>query len=229
MTARRATILGRLSYPSLEEPLLPGTDIASFLSEHTAEFILAPQAAEVFSRFAKAAVPIYYWSTREGSRVGRECAPNRHVRVVSIFARRPKVTVPGQSVIVAKLNQELFTYSEEATERGIPTLAGIPLVSSLDQLTASCPSVWFRLLDAPSNDMEIPLALNGERREGDDPTHIEGPSQLENLAAKAVSKATAYEWRDALDTLRELRRVGHPNGFFHFLGGYKPFHVLLLQ
>lgn len=203
--------------------------MGSFLSEHTAEFVLAPRAAEVFSSYAAAAIPIYYWATREGSRLARESSPHAHLRVVSIFARRPKVEHIGSGRITAKLNRELFEYSIAAKKVGIPTLAGIPLVASLEQLRQSCRCVWFRLHELPAADVEIAMNIDGQCVDSYCRPGLTGPTELKALADDVVQAAAILEWRDALEVLRELRRVGRDQGFMTFLGGYKPFHVLLLQ
>lgn len=171
-------------------------------------------------------MPIYFWSTREGSRLGEKGIKGTPVRVISIFARRPKVGENCADTISVKLNRELFVYAAAAGELGIPTLAGIPLVSSLDQLRLDCHCVWFRLLDDCKNDIEIPMTLQGEPLEVTDRSCVDGPTQLDCLAGDAVSAAAAFEWTDAIAKLRLLRGVARHGVFF---GGYNPFHLLLMD
>ncbi len=206
-----------------------GTYMGSFLSEHTAEFVLAPRAAEVFSSYAAAAIPIYYWASREGSRLALESSPDTHIRVVSIFARRPKVerTVPDR--ITAKLNAQLFRYSVAAEAVGIPTLAGFPLVASLRELRQTCRCMWFRLHGASVMDVEILMDLEGQCIEPRQIRELTGPTELEALADDVVQAAAILEWGNALEALRQLRWVEPDHGYMTFRGGYKPFQVLLLQ
>lgn len=200
--------------------------MGSFLSEHTAEYYLVPRTAEVFSSYATVVVPIYFWSTREGSRLGEEGIKYSQVRVIAIFARRPKVSASHADIIMAKLNRELFVYAREARALGIPTLAGMPLISSLDQLRINCPCVWFRLLDDCENDIEIPMSLEGEPLETTVLSHVDGPTQLDTLADDAVSAAAVSEWTEVIANLRFLKRVMRHG--IHF-GGYNPFHLLLID
>ena len=185
----------------------------------------------MFCNYAETAIPIFYWATREGSRIGRESAPHRCLKVIAIFARRPKVIVPNDDVIVAKLNKELFAYSAEAAMTGIPTLAGIPLVASLDQMTINCRTVWFRMDGLPSYDIELPLTLDGHLHQPCQNAHITGPDELKRFAAEVVEQAAVLRWEDALEALRQLRHFGFTSRFIPFGGGstYKPFHMLLLE
>lgn len=200
--------------------------MGSFLSEHTAEYVLAPRAAEVLSSHATAAIPIYYWATREGSRVTQHSAADTTLRVLAVFARRPKVDGPHADVITAKLNEELFIYANEAHTLGIPTLAGIPLVASLSQLRPNCPCAWFRLHRGHGTGIEIAVDLRGECLVPCDRPEVTGPTELEALAEATVSSATTVEWEDALERMRCLRRLGKKGLFYR---GYNPFHVLLLD
>lgn len=202
---------------------------SSFISEHTAEFILAPRAVEAFSSHASTVVPIYFWSTREGSRLSRSVAANTRLQMVSIFARRPKVDILGSDKIAVNLNEELFDYTDAASALGIPTLAGIPLVSSLDQLRLTSPCAWFRLRENAGHGVEILLDLHGENSGTDSDSHVICSANLGQLAKDAVAAAKCYEWVDALDTLRILRRTCGPSGCYPYYGGYRPFHLLLLQ
>ncbi len=203
--------------------------MGSFLSEHTAEFVLAPRAAEVFSSYAAAAIPIYYWASREGSRLAQASSPDALLQVVSIFARRPKVEISVPDRITAKLNAQLFHYSVAAEAVGIPTLAGFPLVASLREFRQTCRCMWFRLHGDSATDVEITMDMEGQCIEARQIRELTGPTELKALADDAVQAAAILEWGDALEVLRELRWVGRDQGYMTFLGGYKPFHVLLLQ
>lgn len=200
--------------------------MSSFLSEHTAEFYLAPHAAEVFSSYATPAIPIYFWSTREGNRLAEKSFAGKRLRVVNIFARRPKIGELHEQIIAAKLNRELFVYANEADALGIPTLAGIPLISSLEQLKRDCPSRWFRIYRGCEADIEMAIILPGACVEKDATPHIRGPIGLEFLAEETVSAAVPLEWMQAIERLRALRGIAR-NGYFY--GRYNPFHLLLVE
>lgn len=202
--------------------------MGSFLSEHTAEFVLVPRAVTAFSTYSTAVVPIYLWANREGGRAARACAPDTRIRIVSIFARRPKTIDSCDDRILVKLNRELFHYSKEASSRGVPTLAGIPLVASLHQLRLECECAWWRLTDHPYDDLEFVLPLECSISAHADGDHYNCPRQLHTLAKEAVSEAKLFCWDNALETLRELRRAcaGH---HYRYGSRYKPFSLLLFE
>jgi hypothetical protein len=77
----------------------------SFISEHSVEYILVANLTETLTTHFNRVIPIYFLSTREGSIISRECGPSQVVKVVSVFARRPKVNFAGQSVIENKIQR----------------------------------------------------------------------------------------------------------------------------
>jgi len=197
----------------------------SFLSEHTAEYCLVSQAVKAFSSYVGTAIPIYFWSTREGNRLAQQSLAGQELRIVSVFARRPKISGPCAESMTAKLNRELFHYASEAESLGISTLAGMPLVTSLNQLRLDCPCAWFRLFKSHDLDTEITMSLRGQTSEIV-PSFVTGPAPLESLAEDAFCAASTVEWGDAIEILRTLRQVTRSGVFY---GGYNPFHLLLMD
>jgi hypothetical protein len=111
----------------------------SFMSERTAGYALVPDLISHMSERFSHVFPVYFWSTREGARVGRESMEHHRVRVVGAYARRPKVIHPGDDKILVKVNDLLFSAAIEGTAFGIPIFAArrpVFLVSSRIQLTS---------------------------------------------------------------------------------------------
>jgi hypothetical protein len=133
----------------------------AFISEHSAEYILVPRMVNILGQCFGKVIPLYFLSTREGSRIAYECDKSQPIRVLNVFARRPKVSVPQQPRIEVKFNSSLFDKAGLAAEVGIPTLAGVPLVSSIMEFNMDARCAWFSLSGVPDMDVYYNLLLDG--------------------------------------------------------------------
>lgn len=201
----------------------------SFMSEHTAEYALVPDlAAKLADHFPRIA-PIYFWRTREGSRVGRESGRGRTVRVAAAFARRPKVTHPKSNSILVKVNDIIFSAAHAGSEVGIAVFAGVPLVSDLADFSVGVQCSWFHVISASewNMDREFRLMLRGELEQPELPEGISGPLSQSALVEIVKSQCEEVDWIRALDGMRYVKSAG---GMQHsiFGGGYRPFFMLMV-
>jgi hypothetical protein len=201
----------------------------SFMSEHTAEYALVPDlVAQLGDRFPKI-VPVYFWATREGGRVGRESISDHAVRVVAAFARRPKVLGPGDERILVKINDILFAAAEAGGEVGIPVVAGVPLVNTLADFSTGVPCSWFHVSATshhPTADQEFLLALSEQPCRPALPQGVAGPLTQAELVDVAESCCHELDWMRAVDGMRHVKSAG---GFQHpiFGGVYRPFFLVI--
>lgn len=213
-------------------PLVPCMRAVGFISEHTAEYVLVPALTRILAASFSRVVPIYFWSTREGSNLGRRCMSSQPIRLVAVYARRPKIEELGQNHILVKLNAELFEYARVAKPLGIPVFAGVPLVSSLAELTLKSQCSWFRLApdESQDRDTELRLTLSGARLDDDRScVGLEGPLESGKLVESVLTGSERISWEQALEKLREIRQSVQRYGLYGFFGGYKPFHLLLFD
>lgn len=204
----------------------------SFISEHTAEYILVPKMVNILAqRFAKV-IPLYFLSTREGGRISRECDQSLPIRVLNVFARRPKVYIPNHPRIEVKFNSTLFQKADLAAQVGIPTFAGLPLASSLMDLGLDTRCAWFSLSGILNDDVYYNLLPDGTV---DDQSHksptIAGPLQEHEIVATVLERSRPMIWNEAIEHLRLIRRSS-PYGKEYALifgGGYHPFSLLLID
>ena len=207
------------------------TRAISFISEHTAEYVLVPQICSVFSSHYKAVIPFYFWATREGSSVSY--IPER-VQLVSVFARRPKVIQPGGEDITVKFNDLLFDIARLFSTLGIPVLAGVPVVSSLGNLRLDSRCAWFLIsgnTDEPT-DVECRLSIAEDRVEfTGDRGGIEGPLSDTEIRSYCSERASRMPWDKAVGGILSVRRsIPWPLGpFWAARGPYKPFYLALLN
>lgn len=197
---------------------------SSFVSEHSVEFVLVPQFAEILSVDYETVVPIYFWHSREGGNISKDCFTNRKVRIVALYARRPKIANAYQLEIDVKFNEVLFERSRQLKEKGIPVFAGVPLASSLDNFTLATKCAWFKI---NSNGVEQIIQLS-----------CDYPTQILSQNIRLVSgtdilsiineDSSQLSWPKAIEFLRELRNRSSYVRFWSFMGDtYKPIYFLL--
>jgi hypothetical protein len=106
--------------------------MTSFFSERTAEYSILPTVVTYFRQRFGAAASMYFWANREGNFAAQKIHAGRRMRVLVLFARRPK-DWKGM-VLFGKINAELFEFAENANQLGLPCFAGFPAVRSVLEL-----------------------------------------------------------------------------------------------
>ncbi len=106
--------------------------LESFISEHSAEYILVPNIVRRLTPKFTQVAPVFLWLSREGNRTALEMMAGKRIRLLTAFPRRPKILSPNS--IAMKVNHELVAYSERSADAGMVVLLGVPLVSSLSTL-----------------------------------------------------------------------------------------------
>lgn len=200
------------------------------MSEHTAEYFLAQSLMSGFADRNIQAIPLYHWSTREGSRVGIESGLGVEVRVAAIFPRRPKVSTPADTDILIKFNYSLFEAKEIGSRVGLPVFAGAPLVSSLFGLSVKTECAWFEFHKSPSTDEDAFCNID---LSASPPTFYPDPGIValsrDNLLDKAMSESTPRVWQEWVDVLKDFKhQFNVTGGHFIFGGQYKPMYVVMI-
>jgi hypothetical protein len=203
----------------------------SFISEHSSEYILVAKLTRVMERHFERVIPIYFLSTREGSPLSGGCSPSQTLKIVSVFARRPKIDIPNQPFIEVKFNESLFEIAALASPLGIPTFAGVPLASSMMKLSLDNDCAWFELMGSNA-DVIYEISLDCELlRRSSESSAIDGPITESELVARVLRKSRAMSWDEAREHMRTIRRGARADESFwyQFGAGYHPFHLLMLS
>ena len=204
--------------------------MTSFFCEHTAEYMLVPKMHALLVTRFPASVPIYFWKTREGNSVSSSLHSRRALRVLAMFARRPKI-VNGEHLVAGKINKELYEFADASRRAGIPAIAAFPAASSLWSLYVDPPVFWISLQIKKPSDIEFILDTSNHscqpyRRDGCAVPVLSDEEVLEMVNREAK----VLEWDEAMKEIGELRleryREGAFTRFFGF-GGYKPVYFLL--
>ena len=202
----------------------------SFISEHTAEYALVCDLVAILSREHPNVIPVYFWTTREGSTVASKSVGTCKVRVVAAYARRPKVTDPTNTAILMKVNSLLLQAGAAGMEAGSPVFAGVPLAAGLLQFSLKTPCCWFHLKDdSPEDrDINIQISLSGQRQEGDlDSSGVAGPLTIDEILTVVRQHTRPMCWDEAICCIRHIRSRGEIGMRGFFFSGYRPFYLIL--
>jgi hypothetical protein len=206
------------------------------MSEHTAEFILVTDAIRRLGPACSRIVPFFLWLSREGSpKVA--ASSGEHIRLVAVYARRPKVEKTGQDHVLMKVNYSLFEHAAVLQPLRIPVFAAIPCVSRLTDHAAGAPCAWFLLEPRPGaqGDVSIELPAGPSVVELDHACGpLRGPLGTEALVQAIVESGAPMAWPDAFDRIRSaarnsqgVRRYYSP--WYARFGSYKPFYLALFD
>lgn len=81
---------------------------SSFISEHTAEYIILPPLINAIEKKYSSVLPLFYWSSREGGSHGRDSLRFNNYKVIAVYPRRPKVLKVNSETICLTFNDILF-------------------------------------------------------------------------------------------------------------------------
>jgi hypothetical protein len=207
----------------------------SFMSEHTAEYVLVSDLVRRLSPAFPNAIPMFFWATREGNRTAIQSMSDLNLRLVMCFARRPKIEYAEADQIFMKINPELVHYGKASAALDIPVLVGLPMVTSLSSLRLDSPCHWFDLAKFDRvnlSEFYVAVASNGESTLCGSNERLAGP--LKDLEIQDVVRISPLlTWGRAVENLRDVRQnvSAYTNGYkrFPFFGGYKPFLLLALE
>ncbi|WHI45397.1 hypothetical protein [Microbulbifer sp. VAAF005] len=179
----------------------------SFISEHSAEFVLVPRMKALLEKRFSTVVPIFPWLSREfGNR-----AKNTHgflgFHVLALFPRRPKVSDDNE--VLVTINGELSVYKAIGAEHGITVLAGCPKATNLWEL-ASCDECAWIDIDGYYDYLENIDCLDSKLLTDDE-------------VIESVSRGEVHTMDSLENFIRETRYV-LPAGFFGMR--YKPVYFL---
>jgi len=201
--------------------------VTSFLSEHTAEYSLVYILNGILTNDWRV-TPLFYWHTREGSRIARLCSEaETPVKVMAMYARRPKLCSPTADCFLMKVNSSILRRAGFLIAAGIPVLCGVPRISRLLDFHLDCDCVWLSIKEVGQlRDIEIELELaSGMLARGILPQGIElvRDNDVKDLALHSAQDMTLGA---AMAAISESARV---EDFTHPLFGaqYKPVYLIL--
>ncbi|KAI1694083.1 hypothetical protein Ddc_22364 [Ditylenchus destructor] len=179
--------------------------MTSFFSERTAEYSILPPLVERLSgRFGRA-VPMFLWSNREGNRTSERLNKGTDVRVLAVFARRPKVT-RDPDVVSGRLNDELMEFAAAAGACGIPCVAASLRWDRCGKMCGDFRTHWFLVPNQGVGDSTFTVNL----AEPDAEPQWEGGTPIEVLSLGQVADLVEAQsrprpWAVAMEAVENSR------------------------
>lgn len=210
----------------------------SFISEHTAEYILVPHITNLLSKQFTTIIPFYFWASREGNTMSKRTVNINDFWLISVYPRRPKISYPKDTMIKLKFNASIVHAARYSIQLGVSTFAGIPIISSIEDINKDVLCKWFRFMDNNEeliSEIEYKLDLEGKVVDKSQSTLIEGPIKDDLLINTILKSSTIPSWENAIDRIRSIRKysaigfngISNYSGFSIWMGGYKPFYLIL--
>lgn len=200
--------------------------LSGFLSEHSVELVIAPRFASMLDIHFPTVTPIFYWASREGNSISRKSikAP---ARIIALYPRRPKVTRLFSEAIYVKFNEELFYWTKEFAQIGIPVFAGLPLTNTIENFHYYTECLWFHLQKA-GHEETIQIDLHNVNLVESSNVSLIAPSQI---IQTIKHQAQLLNWGQFCETIKEVRRradyIFNRNPFSK--AGYKPIYFVLIE
>ena len=200
---------------------------SSFVCERSVEYVVCGNiVAKLDPSFGKI-LPFYFWSNREGGVAASRAMENISGRLISIFARRPKIE-KGEGRFFMKINEPVMEYARESSRQGIPVFFGMPDIISLRHFAWGCECIWY---DSVSLGLDGDIFINVSSGEVCDFTLTPKQRSVGRLSSSdiisVIDQSPLLFWGEAVARLREFRKS--LRGDIRFGYPYKPFHLFLMS
>lgn len=111
------------------------------MCEHSTEYCLVPRMLRILKRSYEDVTPIYPTMLGEFGKKSYKYQGG-YFRALALFPRRPKVTDDFSQEIYITINQEVRDFENAMRARGIPAVAGCPLVKTIWELSRDPQIAW---------------------------------------------------------------------------------------
>jgi len=199
-------------------------EYSSFLSEHTAEYVLIPILTNIFKLKFEIVIPIFPWITREGSNFSRTIHRQDKFIIVGLYPRRPKLNLTDHKILI-KINSEFMDGAREASRIKIPMMAGCPLARNLWELNESTKCIWIKLTDKTKAfyNIEYDDVIAPEYKILQKEEVLISNDDILNFVINS-SKDQDFEF--LIQAIQTIKSHGYAIRFMGF-GSYKPVYFLL--
>lgn len=200
--------------------------IVGFASEHSVEFVLVSDLVSALRHSFGHIVPVFFWASREGGKLAASQMGTHSVKLLAVFARRPKVSPTSDSIFM-KVNSSLFEYAVAAYDVGMPVIASMPLASDLGSLQLGCECVHLQIDGlTQQSDQTVEFRRSGEICGADQHPGII-PIESGNIAG-LLRECPSMEWPRAMQILKHLKNISS-QASWRYQGGYRPFHLMVVK
>jgi len=183
----------------------------SFISEHTAEFVLVPELKRLLEEHFISAVPIFPWLSREFGAQSKKSHGALKFHVLVMFPRRPRISKDGE--IFVTINPELIGFKEIGAEYGIAVIAGCPCATNFLDLASCKDCVWLNIEGSFSCLLRLESLEIGNRLSESDILRVIREGRSQSI--------------QSLEEFIQATRFVLPQGFFG--AKYKPIYFLVFD
>lgn len=196
----------------------------SFISEHTAEYILIPKLTQILKQKFELVVPIFPWMTREGNNFSKSIHCRDSFKIVGFYPRRPKIKQTEYKILI-KINSEFIDGAKEALKINIPMLAGCPLIKNFWELNEETQCIWIKLNEETKSlyELEYEREKPNEFMILDNVCVLENDEDILNFVSTVCDTHNFESLVQAIETIRRHSSTVYFMGF----GSYKPIYFLL--
>ncbi|WDK24333.1 hypothetical protein JH274_13375 [Xanthomonas campestris pv. incanae] len=202
----------------------------SFMNERSLEYVVVPELVRIISANGNSGAPIFFWKSREGEARSAHTHNGKMVRVVALFARRPKIN-EDPDIVSGKINWQLINFAIEAYKYGIPSIAAFcagRTLFELDPVNAYWISLWEKkeIEDIQFYQHNCDKSPSLLRDDGTLITTI----HRERLAQSLLAASEPMSFTTAIQRMDQLRPfiTNNPYYFNAFLSSsYKPVYLLI--
>lgn len=194
------------------------------VSERTVELTIVPDLVCGLKPMYPKVTPLYYWASREGGRISRQSFSNASLRILALYARRPKVEYAGCGIIQIKINQLLIERAHYLKSVGIPAIAGFPLADKVEGLLSGVQCKWIDIFSLKAEEtFKIELSKGRILSSSISELSIGDVGRL-------IDNSGVFSWTEAIETIDIMRRTATSEmRYFPFASGdlYKPVYLLM--
>ena len=199
-------------------------EYSSFISEHTAEYVLVPRLTIILKQKFEVVIPIFPWMTREGSNLSKTIHRQDKFKIVGLYPRRPKINLTDHKILI-KINTEFLNGAKEASRINIPMIAGCPLARNLWELNEDTKCIWIKLTDMTKNfyNIEYDDEISPEYKILQHEEVLNNNDDILNFIIKGSKKLDFEKLIQAIQNIKANSSTVYFMGF----GSYKPVYFLL--
>lgn len=201
----------------------------SFISEHTAEFVLVPILKRILQKEFEFVTPIFLWMTREGSNISKFLHQNDKFKILGLYPRRPKITLTDKTIIHLKINEQIILGTQKALKIGIPIIAGCPLAKDFWELGKNPDCLWIRLNFKSNKNKEFKIKLVKSLHMDKDLAKMVLQKE-DDILKYIIKNAKLFDFDKAMEAFKKIKMDSFNLEYyssFAFWGGYKPIYFLL--
>lgn len=195
----------------------------SFMSEHSAEYIITFKLCNYFISLHKQITPVYLFRTREGNSMGR-MAFNSKIKSFVVYPRRPKKYRKDDSLIYFKINESILKGLKHYQGNGVPAYIGGPIINGLDEYNMDN-NIFLAIVRSQvpnKNYGDVYINFDQNKNLVNDNQNIKIIS-FNNILRDIETKAEQKTWQELIQLSIEVNNLQNDNfSRLSFLTPYKP-------